>query len=231
MMHVFQFYKKHWRIPKKYYTTETRQAFQNWDNKIQSQIGFVYGKELLLPVDKKSIIQLNGATSVILQDVIGHNSSQSKLHIRHNAEINRFPDWYRQQQLERTDSQNPELAVFNNQKRIWDFEIFSIEKNDNNEFELYLRYKINEFQLGKPARDDHKLCILKKNEPLKISINGKSDFTMTGRKERSYAEYEYIIEYLGEIASVEFRELNKIGTEKAIPEKFGKHIDLRKILY
>ena len=231
MSHIFQFYKKHWSIPKKDYTTETRQKFQNWDKQISSQVGYLKEKQLFLPFEKRNLIRLNSVSGIILQDVIGQNSSKEKLHLQKVAEANDFPDWFNRQQLANLDSQNPELAVYSSQKKIWDFEIFSIEKNTNKEFEIHLRYKVNEFRIGKPGRNDHKLCILKKNTPVKISINGKSDSTMSSGKERSYSEYEYIIEYQGESDSIEFKDLNKIETQKDVPQKFIKHIDLRKILY
>lgn len=232
MIHLFQFYKKHWRIPKKFYSPETRKAFQQWDENLNSQTGYIDGTKLFLPIDKKNTVHINKRSSaIILQDIIGYQSSQSKLQIRRKADTHKFPDWFLQQQLSLSENQNPELAIFNSQKRKWDFEIFSIEKSDTNKFDIFLSYQANRFLIGQPDRADHKLFRLKKNEPIKISINGKSDFSMTGRRERSYSEYEYIIEYLGEIESVEFTELSKITTRKLIPKKLGKHIDIRKTLF
>jgi hypothetical protein len=231
MIHIFQFYKKHWRIPKKFYTTETRKAFQHWETKIDSQVGYINEDKLLLPVEKKDQIQVNRTSGIFLQDIVGYNSSQSKLQIKHNSEAKKFPDWFKNQRLKLNDSQNPELAVFDIQKRKWDFEIFCIVKNNDDKFEIHLDYSANHFSIGEPKRNDHKMYVLERNQPIKISINGKSDFTMTGRKERSYGEYEYIIEYLGEVESIDFVDMNKIKVKKQLTEKFSKTIDLRKVLH
>jgi hypothetical protein len=231
MTHLFQFYKKHWRIPKKYYTTETREAFQHWDSKMESQVGYIDGDKLFLPIDQKNTFQLRTTSAIILQDIVGYDSSQSILQLKQNTDKNKLPDWLLQHQLTTVKAQHPELATFNNQKMTWNFELFSIRKKENDQFEIFLNYGANRFFIGEPERDDHKLFQLKKNEPINISINGKSDFSMTGRRDRNYSEYEYIIEYLGEIETVDFLEQNKIKTIKRIPTERIKHIDLRKVLF
>lgn len=188
-------------------------------------------KELYLPLEKKSLVQQNNTSGIILQDVIGYNSNQFKLEFKQKAKSNNLPDWFLQQQLDTVNSNNTEFALYSLQKRVWNFELFTILKNNNDEFEIYLNYELNAKDIGEPTRNYHKLCNLKMNEAVKVSINGKSDSNMGSGKDRSYAEYEYIIEYLGEVENIEFREFNKIESTKELPKLIVNHIDLRKILY
>lgn len=230
-MHLFQFYKKHWRIPKKFYTTETRQHFNELDTKIISRVGFASDKILFLPLECKERIHPNSISSIIIQDIVGYSSSNTTNGAIDKAKKLNYPNWLVQGQLQLLEANNPELAAFGKQTTSLEFEIFRILKNEKNLFELHLNYVMNSFEIGLPPRTDHILCALKPNSIVRIAINGKMDSTLTWRSERVYSEYIYMIEYLGEVESIEFRELNHIEIEKSIPNKIAKNVDLRKILY
>ncbi len=64
------------------------------------------------------------------------------------------------------------------------------------ELELHLHY--NRFFIGIPKRSNIKLCNLRPGLPVEIAINGKTDFSLTGRRDREFTEQLYIFEYLGD---------------------------------
>ncbi|NCT10394.1 MAG: hypothetical protein GW772_10005 [Flavobacteriia bacterium] len=214
MMHVFHFYKKLARFPKSVYSTEIRNSFSKWESQLISHSGFIHDEQLFLPEIVRENTQLNRIQSFIIQDVIHQNYSEKNLLIERE-----------------TTKILPELFTFNKENNVWNFEIFSIEKTNFGEFELMLKYDTNKSYIGEPNRNDHKLCSLKKGEPVQVSINGKTDFSLTGRRERTYTEYGYIIEYLGDVSKVDFIAPNKIEFVRKIPAKSSKVIDLRKVLY
>ena len=105
-----------------------------------------------------------------------------------------------------------------------------MRKQDNGLYELEIDYSTNSVKIGIPARENHKICDLKMSKPIRYRINGKSDFTMSGRKERTFYEFDYIIEWLGTAGRIEFCELNKINKLKSIPRGSSKLIDERRML-
>ncbi|MGJ8660624.1 MAG: hypothetical protein ACSHXL_01170 [Bacteroidota bacterium] len=147
--------------------------------------------------------------------------------MKRDAEKMNIPKWFVDQKLK----QFPELFCFNVENRSWPVELFTIEKSDLGSFEIYLRYSQNHFSIGEPKRADYKLFELEKDKPIEILINGKSDHTMSSGQQRTYSEFAYIIEYLGEVKTVDFLAPNKIEIKREIPSQVEKRIDLRKILY
>lgn len=212
--HVFHCYKKLARFPKAVYSTEIRNSFSKWESQLISRSGCIREEQLFLPEIVRENLQVNRIQSFIIQDVVHPNYGEKNV------------------LMERETTKNlPELFAFNKENSVWHFEIFSIEKTNAGEFELMLKYDTNKSYIGEPSRNDHKLCTLKRGEPVQVSINGKTDFSLSGRRERTYTEYEYIIEYLGDVSKVDFMAPNKIETVRKIPTKFAKVIDLRKVLY
>jgi hypothetical protein len=53
---------------------------------------------------------------------------------------------------------------------------------------------------------------------------------MTGRQQRTFIEYDYIFEYLGQADKVEFKPFNNMAMPKTIPFEKCKLVDERKIL-
>lgn len=106
------------------------------------------------------------------------------------------------------------------------WEIFELSLMDN--LELHLKY--DHFAIGEPSREDFKLCELKPNLPVEVKINGKLDFSLTSRRERSYKEQLYIFEYLGEVDKVMILESPISPSQKEIPSN-RKIINLIKPLW
>src|SRR5690606_33919162 len=74
--------------------------------------------------------------------------------------------------------------------------IFKLKK----EGELVLFLKYGYFEVGIPKRNEFKLCELRLNEPVEIKINGKTDSSLTSRRERVFKEQFYIFHFLGQFS-------------------------------
>lgn len=100
------------------------------------------------------------------------------------------------------DSQAPQFSYMENMESNDCFELTAPRKLGNfkiahaEELELHLHY--NRFFIGIPKRNNIKLCNLRPNQPVEITINGKTDFSLTGRRDRQFTDQQYIFEYLGD---------------------------------
>lgn len=70
------------------------------------------------------------------------------------------------------------------------------------------------------------LCTLKKNKPVEIKLNGKSD----GHHQRYYMEEQFIFEYLGEFTQFKILSNQEPALNKQVPGE-RKLIDLRELLW
>lgn len=109
------------------------------------------------------------------------------------------------------------------------YSIFDITKIGD-AFQIHLNYKDNGAYIGIPHRDDFMVAELKVNEPLRITINGKSDFTMTGRKARTFYLLDYIFVYYGEFSQFQTVPANRLADPRPFSFVPTKHVDLQKIL-
>jgi hypothetical protein len=75
--------------------------------------------------------------------------------------------------------------------------IFEIK--NKNSIELHLHYGY--FEIGTPERENFKICDIKKDEPVEVKINGKTDFSWSSRRERVFKDQDYIFVYIGEFDS------------------------------
>lgn len=219
MTHFIHIFKKQANIPKPNYTVEMRKAFAKWPKSIMSEIGQIIDDRILLPECYIDTIDSKQTGAIIIQDTIDFNEKQPELKIISFNENDKIK------------KQNSNLLTFGNQNSVWIFELFAIEKTALGKLELHLKYENNKYSIGEPKRNDQKLFELEKGKPIEVKINGKSDTTMSAGKQRNYSEFDYIIEYLGEVNSISFEAPNRIRVERIIPQVIEKTIDLRKILY
>lgn len=96
------------------------------------------------------------------------------------------------------------------------------------QYELFLDYTSNSSLLGMPQRSDHKIAELRPGHPVRLRINGKSDFTLSGRKQRTYFEFDHIFEWVGSATKLEFKDFFEFGIIKTIPITACKLVDERK---
>lgn len=222
MTDVIQIFKSVDRIEKPDYNTASRQSVGVWES-IVSKTGFLKEGTISLPIENKNDPQVKNADLIIIQDIKGFdpflvNKSWDNL---------RFPKWFKNSRKEYLNSVNLQLKGFSTLSKPWTFEIFKLRKTDKDSIEVWLKYSDI---IGMPKREDHKIAELKVGKPIRFKINGKDDFTMTGRKQRTFSEFDYILEYIGTANKIEYKELNKIETIKTIPVTDCKVIDERKIL-
>jgi len=83
------------------------------------------------------------------------------------------------------------------------------------ELELHLHY--NHFCVGTPERENFKICSLRVGEPVEVKINGKIDFSLTGRRARLFIEQQYIFHYLETFASAQVLKPPVSAIQKTIP--------------
>jgi hypothetical protein len=103
---------------------------------------------------------------------------------------------------------------------------FKIKQDED--LELYLDY--NRFFIGIPKRANIKLCNLRLNHPVEIAINGKTDFSLTGRRNRDFTDQQYIFEYIGDFKACTMLKEKAKPVLKQIPSE-RKLVDMIKPLW
>ncbi len=219
MIDVIQIYKSHLRIKKPDYNKQTRKNLENWQESFVSKTGYLKDHTLCLPIETKEEPGLKSANLVLIQDI---NRFDPFL-ITKSHDNPTKPNWFKATGLNHVPSSH-------RPSRFCDFEIFRIEKNSETVFSIYLKYSANKIHIGLPERDNHKVAELKLHKPIRYRINGKSDFTMSGRQQRTFVEYDYVFDYLGRADKLEVKTLNNIAMLKAIPFEKCKLVDERNIL-
>jgi len=223
---IIQIYQAKEIFTKSAYTPENRKQFRAWESNIRSTQGFLYEQTLVLPIGYKNQINLKATELIILHDIRGWESFL----VHPQTEDTNRPNWLKTQRPDLLLANNKTVFAFQQTNTPKTFELFKIKKTNEDLYELFLDYTGNDLKIGFPKRDNHKIADLKPNKPIRYQINGKSDFTLTGRKERSFQEFDFIIEWIGQAHQLEFRELNKLDTNKNIPIEQAKRIDERKRL-
>ncbi len=226
MIDVIQIFKSTERFKKDDYETGKLQLLHLWKESFRSSTGYLENSTLYLPDIGKQEPDLQSAHTVIIQDISGFDPFLFAMPLEKSHQ----PRWFKDIKKNHVLLVKDQAICFYRLSRSLTFEIFRIEKKQPDTFDLSLNYSENKFAIGIPERDDHKIAEIKLNKPVRYKLNGKSDFTMTGRKQRTFAEYDYLIEYLGQANKIVFKDLKKIETIKNEPNKEYKLVDERKIL-
>jgi len=222
MTDIIQIFKSVGFIEKPDYNATSRQSIGNWES-ITSKTGFFKDGTITLPIESKNNLTIKDADLIIIQDINGFDPI-----VAENFLVNTpYPDWFKNSRKEDLLSDNLQLKGFTILSKPWTFEIFDLKKMIDESIEIWLNFP---FTFGIPRRENHKIAELKKGKSIRYKINEKSDFTMTGRRQRTFYEFDYIIEYIGTADKIEYVELNRIETIKTIPASGYKLIDERKIL-
>ena len=225
MIDVIQIFKSAERFKKDDYETGKLQLLNLWEESFTSSTGYLQNGTLYLPDVGKQEPDLLNAHTIILQDINGFDPFHLAMPLEKTQQHRWFKDFNKNHVLLVKD----QVLCYYKLSHSLTFEIFRIEKKQPDTFNLYLNYTGNKFAIGIPERNDHKIAGIKLNKPVRYKFNGKSDFTMTGRKQRTFAEYDYLIEYAGQADKIVFKDWNKIETSKIKPKEY-KLVDERKIL-
>lgn len=226
MTDVIQIYKSKGILEKLSYTPQNRKHFSNLNETVVSENGYVENGILYLQHYYRNHPDLQTADLIIIQDTDGFNPFL--IHESLNDVI--LPEGDFRSRRDFLIKDNKHFAGLRQLSTPKSFELFKICKSGNDTFELFLDYASNAMIIGMPERENHKIGELKKNQPLRYKINGKADFTLTGRKQRTFCEFDYIFEWIGQVDKIGFQELNKLKKTKKIPLAECKLIDERKIL-
>ncbi len=110
-----------------------------------------------------------------------------------------------------------------------DYSIFRVKHADG-VLTVHLNYQDNGSYIGIPRRDNFQVGELAPNQPLRVTINGKSDFSLTGRRERTFFLLDYIFIYYGEFTEFSTASTAQLAEERSLRFAPVKHVDLQKIL-
>lgn len=228
MIPVFHIFLKSATVTKTGYTPEFRKSFLDWGSSVRSELGYIENNRLILPdYWKDQVPPVVRTGGIVLQDILGYSGRERQRELELEVRRRFLPEWYLRSQMEH----NRELYCFNKQNRKWPLGMLSIEKSEEGTFDLFVDFLENPYLIYESPRVHYRIGTLKKAESIEIRANGKSDFTMTGRKQRTYYEVRYIIQYLGDVQGIDFRPFKGITIDREIPETFFRQIDLRKKYY
>lgn len=96
------------------------------------------------------------------------------------------------------------------------------------EMELHLQYGF--FEVGTPERENFKCCSIKMNAPVEIKINGKTDASLSGRRDRVFKEQYYIYDYISDFEKCKLLREPCQSVIKKVPAE-RKEVDLLKPLW
>ena len=226
MIAVIQIFKSAERFKKDDYGAGKLQLLNLWEESFTSSTGYLENGTLYLPDVRKQEPYIQSAHTVILQDINGFDP----FHFAMPLEKTRQHRWFRDFNKNHVLLVKDQAICYYRLSHSLTFEIFRIEKKQPDAFNLYLNYTGNKFAIGIPERNDHKIAEITLNKPVRYKLNGKSDFTMTGRKQRTFAEYDYLIEYVGQANKIVYKDFKKIETIRNKPNREYKFVDERKIL-
>jgi hypothetical protein len=217
--HIIQVFKNSYEYDKKFKNFESRKAMVQWKSEIPSETKI--------------------ADSVVLnQNAFDHTSGTlDNLVITIDNNFYFYED-YKMQLILSDDNLSDETQNQLNFKKLKqarksvvfgklghqfkDFEIFKIKQEQ--EIELHLNWDI--WTVGEPERFNFKIADLKINQPIQVKIDGKRDFSLTGRRKRTFIENNFIIEYKGIFEQVVLQPNQEIFY-KIIPTQ-AKEINLMK---
>lgn len=178
---------------------------------IQSKSGFVSEDELYLPEQILTNPDFNKSDLITMEDDNNYQPFTSQ-HLQ-DTKIISFGN-------------KPFLNHCFSLTRPNQIDIFELRFKE--ELELHLKYGY--FEVGTPKRENFKLCDIKKNQAVEVKINGKTDFSLTSRRDRVFKEQHYIYNYIGDFLKCKILKEPYNSYTKYIPEN-RKVIDLIKQLW
>lgn len=188
---------------------EDRAHMMDWEV-MQSQSGYLEEGILYLPETIRSFPDLPQSDLITLED---DNPPTAEVPNR-----GRYSLW--------RDTEGQTNRCFNLlHPRKFDFFEIAQEGDD-----LILSLRPGYFEVGDPERERFRVCVLRPGSDVEIRINGKTDFSLSSRRDRTYLEQHYVFRHLGLFSGCYLMKAPCHKIEKRIPEK-RKVIDLKKPLW
>ena len=126
-----------------------------------------------------------------------------------------------------TQLPNTEIIGFRNYVWPWRDGLFEFKFAEEETVDIWVRFNS---LFNTPERSNHKIAALQPGMAVRYKVNGKSDFTLSGRKQRTYLECDYVLQNLGLVEKIEYKDPGKIEIIKSYPEVISRVIDERRIL-
>jgi len=205
MVQVLQIFKNESVFEKAQYTPEGRNNLQCLPQHIFSENAYVLENKLIISDeyvfhgDEKSIF------FIVLIDYFQHPESAAA-----------------------KNTGKTEMHCFYPPERKMDFDLFKFGLLPDNGLELFLNLGSNSKFWWGVHRENHKIAEIYAQKPIRYRINGKTDFSMTSRRQRHFYELDYLMQFYS-VENIE-KSKQKIQSFKKIPF-ISKTIDERKILH
>jgi len=165
---VLQIFRNIYEYGKEQKSLDDRRELAQWKT-ISSKSGYIKDNELYLPEEVVTEPHFTNCTLLTLED-------------NNNAFHHTLPNIYPQKN-NRCFQQAQTIKL----------DIFNLHINEKMELELDYGY----FEIGIPERPNILLGLLEPQQPVEIKINGKTDASLTSRRERTFKEQHYIYQHLG----------------------------------
>jgi len=188
--HVIQVFSNSYEYDKLYKDFNDRKELVQWKNDIQSNTN-VAEKLILNETAFQNKIG-NLGDLVVLVDRNFNSWEDFLLLQRLNNDIE-MDNEINQQNYKKALAQRIDVIFGQLEKNAPSFEIFKLKRAS--EIELWLNWDY--WTVGTPERSNFKIAELKLNQPVLIKLDGKRDFSLTGRRKRTFVEHQYVIEYKG----------------------------------
>lgn len=182
-----------------------------WQPILTSNSGYVAGDTLLLPESALSNRELFQRSDLIILNDYNH------------------PDKPRSGIPLHDEVAGSGVSLIQFGHRLVNHEIFQFRR-DANGMEIHLAYSQYDNHIGSPRRADYQVGHLSVEMPVRVTINGKLDFSMSGRRARTYVVRDYYFVLLGEFRKFGFYPKDELLTMKPLPLT-ARHTDLQTILY
>lgn len=216
MTDIIQIFKYKELFTKENYTPKNRKQLAVYPKEVISEQGYWEAEKVVLPLAQKENLKAK-PDLLIIQDLLQHEFVP-------NESWTRTP-----REAFRTFAHQGHYTFYQLQG-FRSFELFKLQKAAEDRYELFLDYQSNSATIGVPRRQDHKLCDLRPGAAVRIRINGRSDFTLFGRKARSFHEFDYLIQWRGTTDKIAFQDPARIKNIKQLPQEFSTTVDERKPL-
>ncbi|MCB0501632.1 MAG: hypothetical protein KDD32_03050 [Bacteroidetes bacterium] len=201
-----------------------RKEQSEWLSKIASYTAFSPDHRLILPFSIDHTGLLNGDL-VVLNDF--NTATEAEALALHRRRWHKDLIYFGENEKGEKEHHLQHVQCFSFKNNAPKYDIFQFKLVDD-QIELHLRYDY--YEVGQPKRDNFKLCVLEKDVPVEIKINGKLDHSLSSGRARTYKEHHYIFHLLGNTDNFEIQHNSRPTFRKTIPAPL-KVIDLMKRLY
>lgn len=120
-----------------------------------------------------------------------------------------------------------EFKLFSTGNTWINYDLLSFLRLDNGLLDLSTKFSCYSSNLGFPKRINHKIGLLNPLEQVLYMVNGQSDFTLSGRKQRTFNEFFYTSNFLGLAKSIRYSDLDTLNKFEKQAISKSKSVDER----